>query len=56
VTRPMIPTRQSTTPNLDELRELNRQLTMLLEDPQPGFLSWRLHLWNVLEKIAEFVK
>ena len=44
------------TPNLDELKELNRQLTMLLEDPQPGLFTWRLHLWDVLEKIAEFVK
>jgi len=32
----MMPIVQATTPNLDELKELNRQLTMLLEDPQPG--------------------
>jgi hypothetical protein len=44
------------TPNLDELKELNQQLTLLLEDPQPGLFTWRLHLWNVLKKIAEFVK
>jgi hypothetical protein len=56
MTRPMIPTRQSTTPNLNELRELNRQLTMLLEDPQPGLFTWRLHLWDVLEKIGRFVR
>jgi len=51
-----MPIVQATTPNLDELKELNRQLTMLLENPQPGLLTWRLHVWDVLEKIARFVR
>jgi len=43
-------------PNLEELKELNRKLAMLLEDPQPGLFTWKRHLWDVLEKIAEFAK
>ena len=44
------------TPNLEELKELNRQLTMLLEDPQPGLFMWQIALYRVIEKIGEFVK
>ena len=44
------------TPNLDELKELNRQLTMLLEDPQPGITTWQLSLYRVIEEIARFAK
>jgi hypothetical protein len=44
------------TPNLEELKELNRQLTMLLEDPQPGLVMWQMALYRVIEKIAEFSK
>jgi len=44
------------TPNLEELKELNRQLTVLLEDPQPGITTWQIALYRVIEKIGEFVK
>lgn len=45
----------SATPNLDKLKELNRRLTALLADPQPGFMSWQGFLHEVLTEIASFV-
>ena len=41
-------------PNLDKLREINQRLTLLLEDPHPGLMSWSGFLYDVLEKLAEF--
>jgi len=46
----------SDTPNLDELRDLNRRLTLLLSDPQPGLATWKLALAEVLCAIAAFVR
>lgn len=40
--------------NLDELRALNNRLTELLNDAQPGLITWRDALNNVLKKIGEF--
>lgn len=44
----------SDTPNLDELKELSRQLSGLMKDPQPGLATWNAMLTKVLKKIAEF--
>jgi len=41
-------------PNLDKLREINQRLTLLLEDPHPGLMSWSGFLYDVLEEITEF--
>jgi hypothetical protein len=40
--------------NLDELKDLNRRLTSLLDDPQLGLFTWHQCLAEVLNKIAEF--
>ena len=30
----------SDTPNLDELKELSRQLAEMMDDPHPGLFTW----------------
>jgi len=40
--------------NLEELTQLNKRLTKLLEDPQLGLFTWHEALSEVLIKIAEF--
>ena len=40
---------------LDELKELNRKLTGLLDDPQPGLATWNLALGKVMHGISKFV-
>jgi hypothetical protein len=39
---------------LDELKELNRKLTSLLADPQPGLATWSLALGKVLHDMGKF--
>lgn len=39
-------------PDLDRLRELNRRLTALLDDPQPGLFSWCQCLAEVMRDLA----
>ncbi len=39
-----------------DMRELNRRLTLLLEDPHPGLMTWNMCLAEVLGKLAEYVK
>jgi len=43
----------SNTPNLDELRELSKRLSVLLAEAHPGLITWQLALTGVLEKLAE---
>jgi len=40
--------------NLDELKELNQKLTSLLNDSQPGLITWREALAKTLNSISEF--
>ena len=40
--------------NLKELKKLNDKLTSLLNDPQPGFITWNMYLADVLKEIAKF--
>lgn len=40
--------------NLEELTELNRQLTSLLSDPHPGLSTWRLAIGRVIRQVAAF--
>lgn len=42
------------TPGIDELRELNRKLSLLLDDPQPGLFSWRIMLSETLMDMANY--
>lgn len=42
--------------SISELKELNRQLTVLLDDPQPGLFMWNDAMFKTLAKIAGFVK
>lgn len=42
------------TPNIDELRGHAKALVALLDDPQPGLMTWRTALYQVLKQIAEF--
>lgn len=44
----------SNTPGLDRLRELNRRLTGLLADAQPGFFTWRVALSDTLTEMADY--
>ncbi len=44
----------SDTPNIDELRGHAKALVTLLDDPQPGLMTWRVALAQVLVQIAEF--
>jgi hypothetical protein len=44
----------SDTPGLDELRELNRRLTGLLDDPHPGLVTWMMMLSETLMKMADY--
>lgn len=37
---------------LEELKRYSDQLSKLLEDPQPGLMSWNMHLNEVLRKIC----
>ncbi len=39
---------------LDELRELNRKLKQLLDDPQPGLYTWRMALRDIISEINKF--
>jgi len=47
--------RVSDTPNLDALRERARVLSVMLADPHPGLVSWKLALASVIYDIAAFV-
>lgn len=40
--------------NLEELKNLNKRLTGLLEDPQPGLFTWHDALADVLLQISTF--
>lgn len=37
---------------LEELQELNRRLTGLLADPQPGLMAWCDALGEVMKKLV----
>lgn len=39
-------------PGLARIRELNQQLSRLMEDPQPGLVTWRTLLSQTLEELA----
>lgn len=42
---------------LDRLKELNRQLQVLLADPQPGLMSWHMCLNDTMSSlISEWTK
>ena len=38
---------------LEKIKELNRRLTALLDDPQEGRASWCIALGQVLEELAD---
>lgn len=40
--------------NLNDLKQLNKRLTSLLDDPQLGCFTWHEALGNLLNEIAEF--
>jgi hypothetical protein len=42
--------------NISKLKELNRQLTVLLDDPQPGLFMWNEAMYKTLTKISSFVE
>lgn len=44
----------SETPNLDELRELSRKLQQMLENPEPGLMTWREYLHDICAQIGKF--
>jgi hypothetical protein len=37
---------------IEELKELNRRLTALLDDPQPGLMSWCMALERVMSALV----
>lgn len=39
--------------NIEELKELNQKLTSLLNDPQPGLITWHECVAEVLGEMAE---
>ena len=39
---------------IDELRELNQKLTVMLESPEPGTAGWRIFLSDLLIKMAGY--
>ena len=41
------------TPGIEKLRELNRRLGELLDDPHPGLWSWRDMLSNTLLEMVD---
>jgi hypothetical protein len=44
----------SDTPNLDWLRKKVGQLHELLEDPQPGLMSWQMFYATYVKELTEF--
>ena len=42
------------TKGIDELRDLNRKLASLLDDPQPGIATWRMCLNKLLMQMADY--
>ena len=44
----------SETPNLDELREQCRKLLQLLENPEPGLVTWHLAVRDKLSDLAKW--
>ncbi len=44
----------SNTPGIDELRELMRQLSLLLDDPHPGLFTWKESLSHYCLEIGDF--
>jgi hypothetical protein len=41
---------------INQLRELNRQLKQLLDDPHPGLLTWNTCVYDVVDKMSAVVK
>lgn len=39
---------------IEELKELNRKLGMLLDDPHPGLMTWRSFLHEYLSEMSKF--
>lgn len=37
---------------IEELQDLNKRLTALLDDPQPGLFTWCEMLWKVLAELG----
>lgn len=37
---------------LEQLKEYNRRLSALLEDPQPGLISWNMFLHDVMTQMC----
>ena len=37
---------------IEELKEITRRLTALLDDPQPGLFSWNLCLGKVMTELV----
>jgi hypothetical protein len=38
---------------LEEIKEFNRKLTALLDDPQEGAASWNMFLGDLIEKFIK---
>lgn len=45
---------KSTTPRLDEIKALIKRLNALLDDPQPGLLTWCEAYDETMQKIIAF--
>lgn len=54
--KPPEPPKESTTPNLDYLREQVTALKNLLDDPQPGLASWVMLYGEKMQAITDFWK
>jgi hypothetical protein len=45
----------SDTPVIDKVRELNRRLTELLADPQPGIMTWQSMVQQTIHDMHEAI-
>ncbi len=46
--------KQSETPGIDTLREHVRILGRLIDDPHPGLVGWREHVYERIQAIKQF--
>lgn len=47
-------TTDTEAPKFDTLREYNRQLKVLLDDPHPGLASWALMYHRTMKRIVNW--